>query len=68
MEYEIEYHEKSKLEVIVSDDLELQVVEALWDVAFSKGGGDNKIFVSSLKGLVDIRAILRDQRDPDTCH
>lgn len=54
-EYVVDLLPKMKVEVVVSDDLEDQVVVAIREAACTGNIGDGKIFISELKEAVRIR-------------
>jgi nitrogen regulatory protein PII len=51
---------KSKLEVVVSDDMVDRVVDAIVRAAHTGNPGDGKVFVSAVDGAVRIRTGERD--------
>ncbi len=54
-EYQIEYVPKLKLEVIIPDDLEEFVVQAIIKTARTGKFGDGKIFITDLADVLRIR-------------
>jgi nitrogen regulatory protein P-II 1 len=54
-EYQIEFIPKAKIEVIIPDDIEDAVVQAITRAARTGKFGDGKIFVTSLNDVVRIR-------------
>jgi len=54
-EYTIEFVPKTKIEVVVPDQLADKVVETIMRKAKTGDTGDGKIFVSTLSGVVRIR-------------
>ena len=54
-EYQIEFIPKIKLEVIVPDDIEDSVVEAIIKTARTGKFGDGKIFITGLDDVIRIR-------------
>ena len=54
-EYSVSFLPKVKIEVVIPDDLEDQVVEALQDSANTGRIGDGKIFVYDISSAVRIR-------------
>lgn len=54
-EYQIQFIPKIKIEVIVSEDLEDSVIEAITKTARTGKFGDGKIFVSLLNDVIRIR-------------
>ncbi len=54
-EYQIEFIPKIKIEVIVPEDLEDAVVEAIMNTARTGKFGDGKIFVISIDDVIRIR-------------
>ena len=54
-EYSVSFLPKVKIEVVIPDDLENQVVEALQDSANTGRIGDGKIFVYDVSSAVRIR-------------
>ena len=54
-EYQIEFIPKAKVEVIIPDDIEDAVVQAITRAARTGKFGDGKIFVTSLDDVVRIR-------------
>ena len=54
-EYTIEFVPKTKIEVVVTDNLADKVVETLMRTAKTGSIGDGKIFVSTLEGVIRIR-------------
>lgn len=54
-EYVVDFLPKVKVEVIVSDDLAGQAVEAIQSAARTGRIGDGKIFVSSIEEVIRIR-------------
>lgn len=51
----VEYVKKSKLEVVVTDDLAEKVIETIRHYAHTGSPGDGKIFVSDVEDVVRIR-------------
>ena len=54
-EYQIEFIPKIKIEVIVAEDIEDNVVEAITKTARTGKFGDGKIFVTPLNDVIRIR-------------
>jgi nitrogen regulatory protein P-II 1 len=54
-EYQIEFIPKTKIEVVVSDELEDATIEAIIKAARTGKFGDGKIFVVSLDDVIRIR-------------
>ncbi len=54
-EYQIEFIPKIKLEVIIPDDIEDFVVQAITNAARTGKFGDGKIFISQLEDVLRIR-------------
>jgi nitrogen regulatory protein P-II 1 len=54
-EYKVEFLPKIKIEVVVTDELAEQAVEAILKTAKTGKFGDGKVFVSSLEDVVRIR-------------
>ncbi len=54
-EYVVEFLPKVKLEVVVSDDRQTQVVETIVNAASTGRIGDGKVFVSAVEDAVRIR-------------
>ena len=54
-EYQIEFIPKIKIEVVVSEDIEESVVEAIMKTARTGKFGDGKIFVVNLNDTIRIR-------------
>ena len=54
-EYQIEFVPKAKVEVIIPDDIEDAVVQAITRAARTGKFGDGKIFVTALNDVVRIR-------------
>ena len=54
-EYKIDFLPKSKIELIVTDELVTQVIEAIERAAKTGKIGDGKIFVSSVDEVIRIR-------------
>ncbi|MFN0195186.1 MAG: P-II family nitrogen regulator [Planctomycetaceae bacterium] len=54
-EYKVDFLPKSKIEVVVSDDLAPAVIEAIIKAARTGQIGDGKIFVTTLSDVVRIR-------------
>jgi len=54
-EYAIDFLPKSKLEIMITDDLVTQVIEAIERAAKTGKIGDGKIFVSSVEDVIRIR-------------
>jgi len=54
-EYQIEFIPKIKIEVIVPEDLEHSVVDAIMNTARTGKFGDGKIFVVSMDDVIRIR-------------
>ena len=54
-EYQIEFIPKIKVEVIVPEDIEDNVVEAITKTARTGKFGDGKIFITSLDDMIRIR-------------
>ena len=54
-EYQIEFVPKAKIEVIIPDDIEESVVQAITRAARTGKFGDGKIFVTPLSDVIRIR-------------
>jgi nitrogen regulatory protein PII len=54
-EYRVDFIPKSKLEIVVRDDIAEQVIEVITKVARTGQIGDGKIFVSSIEDAIRIR-------------
>ncbi len=54
-EYVVDFLPKTKLEIIVSDDLVTRVIEAIQDSARTGKIGDGKIFVLPMEEVIRIR-------------
>jgi nitrogen regulatory protein PII len=54
-EYKVEFLPKIKIEVVVTDELVEQAVEAILKTAKTGKFGDGKVFVSTLEDVVRIR-------------
>lgn len=54
-EYQIEFVPKTKIEVIIPDDIEETVVQAITRTARTGKFGDGKIFVTPLSDVIRIR-------------
>lgn len=54
-EYRVDFIPKSKLELIVRDEIAEQVIEVITKVARTGQVGDGKIFVSSVEDAIRIR-------------
>jgi nitrogen regulatory protein P-II 1 len=54
-EYKVEFLPKIKIEVVLTDELVEQAVEAILKTAKTGKFGDGKVFVSSLEDVVRIR-------------
>jgi len=54
-EYKVEFLPKIKIEVVVTDELAEQAVEAILKTAKTGKFGDGKVFVSTLEDVVRIR-------------
>ena len=54
-EYAIDFLPKSKLEIMLTDDLVTQAIEAIEKAAKTGKIGDGKIFVSSVEEVIRIR-------------
>ncbi len=54
-EYKVEFLPKIKIEVVLTDELVDQAVEAILKTAKTGKFGDGKVFVSSLEDVVRIR-------------
>ena len=54
-EYQVDFLPKVKLEVVVSDEMCDQVIEAIVNVARTGKIGDGKIFVSDVERVIRIR-------------
>ncbi len=54
-EYVVEFLPKVKLEIVVSDDQQTQVVDAIVKAASTGRIGDGKVFVSAIEDAVRIR-------------
>jgi nitrogen regulatory protein PII len=54
-EYQIEFIPKIKIEVVISEDIEDQVIDAITKTAGTGKFGDGKIFVTPLDDVIRIR-------------
>lgn len=54
-EYQVSFQPKIKIEVVVEDSLEVEVVEAITKQAGTGQIGDGKIFVSDIENVIRIR-------------
>jgi len=54
-EYEIDFLPKSKIEIIITDNLVTQVIETIERVAKTGKIGDGKIFLSQVEDIIRIR-------------
>ena len=54
-EYKVDFLPKIKMEIIISEDMEDQVVDAIIKTAQTGKIGDGKIFISNLKDIIRIR-------------
>ena len=54
-EYKVDFTPKSKIELIVSDDLVSQVIETIQRAAKTGKIGDGKIFLSAVEEVIRIR-------------
>jgi nitrogen regulatory protein P-II 1 len=54
-EYAIDFLPKSKIEIIITDELVIQVIETIERAAKTGKIGDGKIFVSSVEEVIRIR-------------
>jgi nitrogen regulatory protein P-II 1 len=54
-EYKVDFLPKIKMEIIISEDMEDQVVDAIIKTAQTGKIGDGKIFISDLKDIIRIR-------------
>ena len=54
-EYNVEFNPKTKLELVVSEDIADKIVDAIRESANSGKIGDGKIFVTSVDNVVRIR-------------
>jgi nitrogen regulatory protein P-II 1 len=54
-EYQVDFLPKSKLEIVVSDDMVEQVIEVIQKVASTGQVGDGKIFVIPIEDVIRIR-------------
>jgi nitrogen regulatory protein PII len=54
-EYRVDFLPKSKLEIVVRDDMAEQVIEVITKVAHTGEVGDGKIFVSAVEDAIRIR-------------
>ena len=59
-EYSVSFLPKVKLEIVVTDELVDQAVEAIQKAANTGRIGDGKIFISNIEGAVRIRTGERD--------
>jgi nitrogen regulatory protein P-II 1 len=55
VEYVVDFLPKVKIEVVVSDDIMKEVVDAIMKAAWTGKVGDGKIFVSQVDGVYRIR-------------
>lgn len=61
-EYTIEFIPKTKIEVIIAEDVVDSVIEAIIEAAKTDNIGDGKIFVSPVEEVVRIRTGERGQK------
>ncbi|MDE0021867.1 MAG: P-II family nitrogen regulator [Candidatus Poribacteria bacterium] len=61
-EYTIEFIPKTKIEVVIADDVVDSVIEAIIEAAKTDNIGDGKIFVSPVEEVVRIRTGERGQK------
>ena len=54
-DYDVEFHAKVKIEIIVEDDIVEKAIESIIKAAFSGKIGDGKIFVSNIEQVMRIR-------------
>lgn len=54
-EYIVDFMPKVKIEVVVADDLEEQIVEAIVNSARTGQVGDGKIFITNIEKVIRIR-------------
>ncbi|MCK4774433.1 MAG: P-II family nitrogen regulator [Candidatus Krumholzibacteria bacterium] len=54
-EYQVDFLPKSRLEIVVSDDMVEQVIEVIQKVASTGQVGDGKIFVIPIEDVIRIR-------------
>ncbi len=54
-EYQVDFLPKSKLEIVVSDDMVERVIEVIQKVASTGQVGDGKIFVIPIEDVIRIR-------------
>lgn len=54
-EYQIEFIPKTKIEVVVADDLVEKVIDTIRRVASTEKIGDGKIFISNIEDVIRIR-------------
>ncbi len=54
-EYQVNFQPKVKIEVVVDDNLEVEVVEAITKNASTGKIGDGKVFVSNIESVIRIR-------------
>ena len=54
-EYIVDFMPKVKIEVVVADDVEAQVIEAIVNAARTGQVGDGKIFVTNIEKIIRIR-------------
>ena len=54
-EYKVDFLQKVKLEIIVTQEMEDQVVDAIIQAAQTGKIGDGKIFITDLKDIIRIR-------------
>jgi nitrogen regulatory protein P-II 1 len=55
MEYQIDFVPKTKMEVVVDDDIADQVIDTIVEAARTDSIGDGKLFVTQLVDVVRIR-------------
>ena len=60
-EYQIEFIPKIKIEVVVSEEIEDSVVEAIMKTARTGKFGDGKIFITGLDDVIRIRTAERGE-------
>ncbi len=60
-EYVVDFLPKTKIEIVINDDLVDQAIEAITRAAKTGKIGDGKIFVSNIEAVVRIRTGERDE-------
>jgi nitrogen regulatory protein P-II 1 len=60
-EYVVDFLPKTKIEIVINDDLVSPAIEAITQAAKTGKIGDGKIFVSNIESVVRIRTGERDE-------